>query len=286
MKYLKSFKLLDDYKEHCAMDVRTIFNSSYPFHIFPEKELEEISFREVTILCGGNGSGKTTLLNIIADKLGAKRKNSIDKGPLFKSYVNACASEQTYENPIEIKMISSDDVFDYLLDIRAINTGINRRKDKLADEFLKNKFYSGYASIGEYEAVKNECDAKRKSMSNYIRERLVNNNIVEQSNGQSALLFWEREIGEKSIYILDEPENSLSAENQLKLKKFIEDSVRFYDCQFIISTHSPFLLAIHDAKIYDLDAVPVCEKKWNELANVRTYYEFFKDNEREFESDK
>ena len=33
-------------------------------------------------------------------------------------------------------------------------------------------------------------------------------------------MFWEKEIEEDSIYILDEPENSLSAENQLKLKKY------------------------------------------------------------------
>lgn len=50
-------------------------------------------------------------------------------------------------------------------------------------------------------------------MSKFVRERLGNNNIIEWSNGESALMFWEREIKEDSIYILDEPENSLSAEN-------------------------------------------------------------------------
>ena len=40
------------------------------------------------------------------------------------------------------------------------------------------------------------------------------------------------------LYLLDEPENSLSAELQLDLLKFIENSARFYNCQFIISTHS------------------------------------------------
>ena len=119
-------------------------------------------------------------------------------------------------------------------------------------------------------------------MSSFIRERLGNNNIVEWSNGESALMFWEREIEEDSIYILDEPENSLSAENQLKLKKFIEDSVRFYNCQFIISTHSPFLLKLMDAKIYDLDQIPVTTKDWTELPNVMIYYNFFKKYEDEF----
>ena len=95
-------------------------------------------------------------------------------------------------------------------------------------------------------------------------------------------MFWEQEINEDSLYILDEPENSLSAENQIKLKKFIEESVRFFNCQFIISTHSPFLLNLNEAKIYDLDEVPVTTKKWPELENVKTYYNFFKKNESEF----
>ena len=50
----------------------------------------------------------------------------------------------------------------------------------------------------------------------------------------------------------------------------------------IISTHSPFLLALKGAKIYDLDASPVTVRKWTELENVRTYYEFFKKNEKNF----
>ena len=68
----------------------------------------------------------------------------------------------------------------------------------------------------------------------------------------------------------------------MKLKKFIEDSVRFFNCQFIISTHSPFLLKLMDAKIYDLDEIPVKTKKWTELSNVLVYYNFFKEYENEF----
>ena len=128
-----------------------------------------------------------------------------------------------------------------MLDIRSINSNVNRKKEALAKEYLDYKFNSDY-SINDYKELRNVCDAKRKTMSKFVRERLANNNIIENSNGESALMFWEKEIDEDSIYILDEPENSLSAENQLKLKKFIEDSVRFYNCQFIISTHSPFLL--------------------------------------------
>lgn len=109
----------------------------------------------------------------------------------------------------------------------------------------------------------------------FIRKRLNNNNIIEQSNGEYTLKFWGKEIKGNAIYILDEPENSLSAENQLKLKQFIEDSARFYNCQFIISTHSPFLLSLNSAKTYDLDSTPVTKKKWIEFKNVRIYHNFF-----------
>ena len=54
-------------------------------------------------------------------------------------------------------------------------------------------------------------------------------------------------------------------------------------CQFVIATHSPFVLAIRGAKIYDLDADPVDVKKWTELPNVRVYYDFFANHRAAFE---
>ena len=284
MIYLKSFELLNENREHGLFNIerRNIFNSYYPIGIFTQKEFEEIKFDRITIFYGGNGSGKTTLLNIISEKLESTRKSKIDKGSFFELYVEACKYEMTYEEPIEIKTITSDDVFDYLLDIRSINSNINRRKERLSKEYLETKFSTQSSNFDNYEQIKDSYDSKTKTMSRYVRDRLGNNNIVEQSNGESALMFWEREIKEDSIYILDEPENSLSAENQIKLKKFIEDSARFYNCQFIISTHSPFLLNLLEAKIYDLDSMPPKVKEWTELDNVRTYYSFFKEHEKFF----
>lgn len=133
MIYLKNFKLLSEDNE---MDIisfkKNIHNNLYPLNIFPKKEFENIEFDPITIFYGGNGSGKTTLLNIIANKLNANKRNINNKGEIFDSYVE---SINLYElNDIDlssIKMISSDDVFDYLLDLRAINNNINRRKNSL-----------------------------------------------------------------------------------------------------------------------------------------------------------
>lgn len=81
---------------------------------------------------------------------------------------------------------------------------------------------------------------------------------------------------------MDEPENSLSPEMQMELIKFIEDSVRFFGCQFIISIHSPFILSMNGALVYDMDQNPVCVRDWHMLKNVQLYYNFFKERDEEF----
>ena len=108
-------------------------------------------------------------------------------------------------------------------------------------------------------------------------------NVQERSNGESALAFFVDAITDGALYLLDEPENSLSPSNQIQLKYFIEDCVRSHRCQFIISTHSPFLLSLKRAKIYDIDSVPAEIRRWTELEGVRTYHDFFKEHNDDFE---
>lgn len=69
-------------------------------------------------------------------------------------------------------------------------------------------------------------------------------NVREQSNGESAFRYFIEKMEENGLYLLDEPENSLSPERQLELMQYIEDSARFFGCQFVISTHSPFFLTM------------------------------------------
>lgn len=84
------------------------------------------------------------------------------------------------------------------------------------------------------------------------------------------------------LYFLDEPENCLSPIFQLELMKIIMKAKRFFNCQFIIATHSPLILSLPDALVYDLDSKPVSSKHWYELDNVKAYFNFFYKNKDKF----
>lgn len=284
MIYLSAFEFPnEDMEFDFFMGIkRTCYDSFYPFKVLSKHGFERIDFEPVTILYGGNGSGKSTALNVIAEKIGIHRDSVYNKSNFYTDYVDMCEMQLEEEIPENSRIITSDDVFDYMLNIRNLNEGIDLKREELFEEYLDVK-YSHFQmnSISDYEELKRVNNARSKTQSRFVRSELMDN-VREYSNGESAFLYFTEKIGENGLYILDEPENSLSPKRQMELMKFIEDSARYLGCQFIISTHSPFLLAMHGAKIYDLDENPVDVKMWTELENVRTYYEFFKRYEKEF----
>ena len=285
MIYLSHFDFPNEDREYNFIlgQKRTCYDTYYPFKILTKNSLSMLDFEPVTILYGGNGSGKSTALNIIAEKLELNRDTLYNRTNFFEDYTAMCSYELETTLTKDSRIITSDDVFDFMLNLRTINEGIDRKREDLFEDYLDTK-YSKFKmkSLDDYEQLKKVNTARRTTQSQYIRSNLVGN-VREHSNGESAFIYFCEKIKEPGLYLLDEPENSLSPEKQQELLKFLEDSARFFGCQFIIATHSPFLLSMRNAKIYDMDENPVDIKRWTELANVRTYYEFFKKYEREFE---
>lgn len=269
------------------MDTDSIKNSYhydtfYPFQVLSKHGLTRLDFEPVTILYGGNGSGKTTALNVIAEKLALDRDTLYNRSNFFEDYTGMCDYEEEMPIPKESRIITSDDVFDFMLNLRSINDGINLKREQLFADYLEDKYsHFQMKSLEDYERLKKVNMAKRKTQSRYVRENLMDN-VREHSNGESAFIYFSEKINENGLYLLDEPENSLSPERQQELLRFLQDSARFFGCQFIIATHSPFLLSMNGAKIYDMDEEPVDVKRWTELENVRAYYDFFKKHEHEF----
>ncbi len=256
MIYLSHFTFPDREREYDFFlgEKRTCYDSFYPFQILSRRNLKMLDFEPVTILYGGNGSGKTTALNVIGETLGLERDTLYNRSNFFESYTGLCSYETMQPIPKGSRIITSDDVFDFMLNLR---------------------------SLEDYEQLKKVVLARSRTQSKYVRANLMDN-VREHSNGESAFLYFSEKIQEEGLYLLDEPENSLSPVRQQELVRFLEDSARFFGCQFVISTHSPFLLSMRGAKIYDLDEDPVDVKRWTQLENVRAYYDFFKKHEGEF----
>ena len=284
MLFLSQFKFPDIEEEYDFLMglKKTCYDSFYPFQILSKNRLRILDFEPITILYGGNGSGKTTTLNIIAEKLKLNRTTLFNRTNFFENYTDMCEYDLEKELSEDSRIITSDDVFDFMLNLRSMNEGINHKREELFDEYLNAK-YSKFQmkSLDDYDQLMKVNMARSKTQSKYIRKNLIGN-MREHSNGESAFIYFADKIKEDGLYLLDEPENSLSPEKQQELVAFLEDSARFFGCQFVIATHSPFILALKGAKIYDMSEEPVDVKRWTELPNVREYFQFFKKHENEF----
>ena len=286
MIYLSEFAFPSYDEEYRARldEKRTCFNTMYPFFVLSSRGLERLDFAPVTLLYGGNGSGKTTALNVIAEALSLKRDAPFNRSSFFDDYVKLCSFRTLAPLPEESRAVSSDDVFDYMLSLRAVNEGIDVKREELFEEYFEKRRGGPFRvqSLDDYDELKKVTDARKKTLSGYVRESGMDKNVREQSNGESAYFYFTSRIQGAGLYLLDEPENSLSPSKQLELKQFLEEEARFFDCQFIIATHSPFLLSLRGAKIYDFDGDPVDVKRWTQLNSVKAYFEFFEAHRREF----
>ena len=292
MVYLNRFILPSDIAEIEVIknEKRTCFNTFYPFKIFPLKKLRTLEFETVTMLYGGNGSGKSTLLNLMSAKLNAARFSDFNGAPFFERFVNMCDTE-FYRRPNESFVLTSDDVFDYVLSARSVNERIDERRNALFDRYadkkreaISNPEILRLNGLDDYErwSEVREIISPKRSQSSYIRDRVVSE-IDLSSNGETALRYFIDRIDSDALYFLDEPENSLSIEFQIQLAEYIAATARATRSQFIIATHSPIFLSMSNAKIYNLDSYPVSVCDWTELPNVRKYFDFFMQHRDEFE---
>jgi len=251
----------------------------YPYSVFRGRPAGVFVFEPVTVLYGNNGSGKSTILNIIADKLGIKGRERATPNTL--GTVDYCArfvSECSYgladdENGRGIRLIPTDSRYikseDILYEIKKI-----QQRQVLGDGMLYDQVKGGLGIEEAQEFLSSKLGRKQQEYAVFAQEKY--------SNGETALHFLDEYIRPDSLYLLDEPEVSLSPANQVELAEKINEMARLLGCQFIIATHSPFMLGTLNAKIYNIDTADYRVSEWSELPNVRYFYEFFKKREAEF----
>ncbi len=263
----------------------------YPFGLFPERsrgmrELVLAFNSPITILYGGNGSGKTTILNLIAESIKAMRHSAFNKSGLFYDYLNSCNTE-TGEQCRKMMIITSDDVFDYLQRQRRKFEAFNEQRSRFSDEMSRRRaVYKKEAELGKgvsvnfddpesIESFHKRC-AIMKNTNSMLIVKKMGIDQKGQSNGETAIDFFTDQITPGGLYLLDEPENSLSPKMQLALMDFISMMADEFDCQFIIASHSPFFIGMNYASVYNLDAdiIDLCD--WTELESIQVYRDFFR----------
>ena len=270
MIYLKTFKL---------SDIKNKNKNIYPFNVLEDKEPQIFIFDNITVLYGNNGSGKSTILNIIAHKLnlkGKERNNPKVIGTMdyFEDYADDCKYELgESENGRKIVRIPENSRY-----IKSEEILYEIRKTQ-QDAVLQESIESNLAKKIGIQNVKQFLETKEGGKQ-FARFEFAQD---KYSNGETTIQILEDNIEPDRLYLLDEPEVSLSPQNQVKLAEEINKMARYLGNQFIIATHSPFMLGILNAKIYNLDTSDYKVQKWNELENVRYFYDFFKERKNEFE---
>ena len=122
-------------------------DNEYPCGLFRDRDLRELNFKTVTILYGGNGSGKSTLLNVIAGKLELNRIAPFNSSEVFDDYADHCDYLMGYDDegfkcriPNGSRIITSDDIFDFMLTVRVNNSDIAENIEDARDEWYNLRF--------------------------------------------------------------------------------------------------------------------------------------------------
>lgn len=270
--------------------------------------LWSLDFEPITILYGGNGSGKSTIINVISEKLCANRLSMFNSSPYFKEYVSKCqyraskslAGETFYNGHREAQkydiskittVLTSDDIFHMMQEVRLENDKRLQKSYFLSDDYnLLNGAY-GTSHLPKHLNFETGYNVERyKAGAKMIKAKSFNKYLLDTigkmercfSNGETALMKLTERLEAPGIYLLDEPENSMSCEFQMKLASIIQYLAHYGNCQFIISTHSPFILSMENTKIYNLDHNPVDINKWWELDNMKLYFNLFEQSRNKF----
>ena len=88
--------------------------------------------------------------------------------------------------------------------------------------------------------------------------------FLSYSHGEGFLRFFEERCQKQGIFIFDEPESALSPARQMAFLKLLHRMDSSRNCQVIMATHAPMLMAYPNARLlrltkYGLEPVTVEE---------------------------
>lgn len=269
--YLTRFTM-PSLEEFGVDDIRSLF---YPGRVIVPKQLTSIDFAPITILYGSNGCGKSTLLNVIGRKIGCDGAAGATDSGYMADFVNRCQAIGNWRLIKDrIHSFRSETIAGNILSNRRTYSSIKREIKELSErdgyDLYERLFYSK-PGVDVYEGL-DPYTLAQLGHTRYFREM-----PDIWSNGETAIYYYEQQLEPVSLYLMDEPEASLSPVYQKRLVEFIERTAYSMEAQFIIATHSPFLLSIDQARIIDMDANPArITDDWTSLSNMQLQYNLFR----------
>jgi predicted ATPase len=210
---------------------------TYPFSVPAIRELNEVEFRSrICFFAGENGSGKSTLLEAIAAHYGFGPEGGNRN---FRN--NTTDSNQSIE-PL----------------VKALRLSFDKRTG--AGFFLRAESFFNTASHIDTVGVS---------------EGYGGRSLHSRSHGETFFTVLDLKFRRNGLFLLDEPEAALSPQRQLSFLVLIHDVLRkFRDAQFIVSTHSPVLLAYPKAQIFSFDDGTIHEVDYEQTGSFQVAHRF------------
>ena len=211
----------------------------------------------IIVVTGVNGNGKSTLLDYIKPKQAAKN-------PAGKISVEVEGTDQVFEVPPRLTQWTAyQEAFRYVLYFSPGNTG--KASQQLEKEILKYVdrfvYVEGKTSFEAYREIQALIDTIFANFHLQVRfkgidadKHLVFINPNNEEFGVEGLSDGEKQLLAKvlplffadmkgRVVLMDEPESSLHPSWQSYLLPVLRRCVESQDCQFILTTHSPQIIA-------------------------------------------
>ena len=219
----------------------------YPFCLPAVRHLGTLELHpKVTFVVGENGSGKSTLLEAIAVAYGFNPEGGTRNFGFNTRGSHSCLHE-----------------------FIRLSKGIKRPRDGF---FFRAESFFNLAT--EIEHLDGEAAAAPRIIDAYGGKSLH-----EQSHGESFWALVMNRFGGRGFYVLDEPEAALSPQRQLALLSRIHELAND-DSQFIITTHSPILMAYPDAWVYQCSADGIERVRYQDTEHFQVMHDFVVNPER------